>query len=79
MHWGGCRGGNRNGYQGGQREMPALQVDTGMDNGGWVLGCRCPEMPVRRVGTGMGTEPGIALGIALGTGGAQGAADAPGG
>lgn len=41
--------------------MPARRMDTGVDNGGWVRGCRCPEMPVRRVGTGMGTELGTEL------------------
>lgn len=59
--------------------MPALRADTGVDNGGWVLGYRCPEMPVCRVGTGMGTQPATELGIALGTGAVQGTADAPGG
>lgn len=61
MHWGQCQGGYRNEYQRGEREVPARRVDTGVDNGGWVRGCRCPEMPVRRVDTGMGTELGTEL------------------
>lgn len=68
MHWGGCRGGYRIGYRGGQGEMPALRADTGADSGGWVPGCRRPEVPVRRVGAGIGTEVGTELGNALGTG-----------
>lgn len=45
--------------------MPACRVHTGVDNGGWVRACRCPEMPVRRVGTGIGTGMGTELGTEL--------------